>query len=368
MGSFFASCSVTGTTIVDNMDACIQLLIPTGFNEGMDKGLQINEEGGLVPFGFVIRGYYNDYGRLGGIKMDDNVKKIEEFFGISIEDVMVVCGRDGWDHEIFEFAKSQEERDDLISKIKNLEILKTMNMTFIHEKIYDFMCEGWDKLPTDKSQLTKYDWMGERFIECWENIEHLTMKEEDREKVLKTIMEKKRIDHPEWDEKTLRMISEMEINRGYVSLEYRHTYLGRYMQGKDFIALMQCRTEDFGDDMKKQYMFLRNLQHRTNNGLVLSQYGTQENNFKYTKKLNKKLDEIMDDGIGMYDYDLSDEELAEMTMEERQNTINGLLQKDYDREDVIEIIKELNGSVNENKLNKILDERSKEETEKLQKN
>ena len=75
----------------------------------------------------------------------------------------------------------------------------------------------------------------------------------------------------------------------------------------------------------------------------------------------------MDKGLGMFDYELSDEELAEIHMEERQSTIDGLLKKDYDREDVIEIIKELNGKVNENKLDKILDERNKEQTEELQK-
>lgn len=356
MGSFFASCGVTHTTIPDNMKTVIQLLIPTRREDGWDKGLQIySERPPFIPFGFPISGLYADYGEIDNIVRDKNVERLEEFFNLPIEEIITACGRSGWESEIFDGYLTKEERDEKILNIKNRNLLEVMNMVYIHTDIYEFMTKDWELLPTDTSQLKKYDFRGDFFLRSWENIKFITMSEGDKESVLNIIKNRIRLENPSYNDDLLKMMADREIIMDPISFEYRNTYLGRYILNKDFIYLMKCNIEDFGDDMKKQFMFLENF--RSIGTLVPSMYGSQENNFMFVRDLNKCLDKVIQDGLDMYsDNEMTDEELVEIKMGERDGVIKGLLDKEYDRSDVIDIIKELIGKdFNGSKLDEILD-------------
>lgn len=117
----------------------------------------------FVPFGFPIRGKYDDYGHIGNIVEDRNTNKLEEFFGVSIYDLCNTLSTDdrwwrfGIERRDFILDKqskneklTQEEEWDLAgykdwwnkSDPKNINILKNITICDIREEVYDLMIQS----------------------------------------------------------------------------------------------------------------------------------------------------------------------------------------------------------------------------------
>lgn len=166
MGSFYTTCSISNLTITEGQKMVSILLVPeTLFNQryteahfewrsnryrnidsvepvisdfddpnadpkdrtydssklGFEKGLQLDNY--FFPFGFPIRGKYYDYGYMRDICRDENVEMLEEYFGISIEDIL-------------SFVESSRPNE---CNPKNIDLLNRMYVTHIKEEVYDFL-------------------------------------------------------------------------------------------------------------------------------------------------------------------------------------------------------------------------------------
>jgi len=116
----------------------------------------------FVPFGFPIRGKYDDYGHIDNIVEDQNTKKLEEFFGASIYDLCNILATDdrwlrfGIERRDFILDKqskneklTQEEEWDLAdyknwwkeADPKNINILKNITICDIRGEVYDLMIQ-----------------------------------------------------------------------------------------------------------------------------------------------------------------------------------------------------------------------------------
>jgi hypothetical protein len=320
MGSFYANCSITNRTLIEGDSTYIQLLMPReyiyetkSFTE--KKGLQVSDEGPLtnyMPFGFPIKGKYDDYGKINEIIKDSNVKKLEEFFNLSIEDILEISmGED--------FSPQYEKYDTI----------KRLNCTYFDGKIYEYMCEGWEKLPTSKPKKQDYSreyYFGEiigNLIEYFNN-KHDALPNTIQQKI---------------DKKEKLTIEELDIYRQYITRGLGisiNTYLSRYE--KDFILTVGYDPKEFIDDMRKQYIFLSNLGYDgIGTKLGLSEYGGQETNWKFLLTLNRKLEEILtnehSDIWEEYDYSENrDEEILDILSSDKalkymKNKVNEILDK-----------------------------------------
>jgi hypothetical protein len=142
MGSFYSTCSVTGMTLTHQRVARL-LLVPSAYysdydsrNIFKDPGLVVSNEGAQAlfsPFGFAIYGTYYDYGQIADIVEDRNVKNLEDFFGLSIE-------------QIFDIAAGSASKNDETDPEK-LEILSRLTYTDIRAEIYEWLCKKQDRDP-----------------------------------------------------------------------------------------------------------------------------------------------------------------------------------------------------------------------------
>lgn len=113
MGCFDVSCGVSNMTIRSGDEAYLLLLIPNSMeldrNDKLSSNVLLKPTKNYVsndgttglyrPFCLPIKGKYNDYGGLENIKRDWTVKKLEEYFNISIQQILDIIGsnRDIWD-------------------------------------------------------------------------------------------------------------------------------------------------------------------------------------------------------------------------------------------------------------------------------
>jgi hypothetical protein len=115
MGCFNATCSLSDLTI-GHGDKCLLFpLIPVGFNSDKNgvikigpSSMYVSNEGSYMfftPMCFPIKGEYNDYGSLENIEEDENIKAIEKYFGMKIEDFVAIItdGRRGMDDSYSDF-------------------------------------------------------------------------------------------------------------------------------------------------------------------------------------------------------------------------------------------------------------------------
>lgn len=132
MGSFNATCSISGMTLTYGQSTYIQLLAPTMYTE---KNAILNEPGLLVaneyaqmffaPFAFPIKGQYDDYGYLTGIQPDENTRLLEDFFGVKIKHLVILL------------CSNKEDRDE--ANIQNRDIFEKLNFTYFRGEVYEFL-------------------------------------------------------------------------------------------------------------------------------------------------------------------------------------------------------------------------------------
>lgn len=127
MGSFNVACSVSNLSISSGTKVAFLPLLPSNYifseygNEAVvnpirKKSMILEPNEYFNPFCLPIIAQYNDYGSLENIVLDDNTKKIEEFFGITIQEFIdcVCCDRGITDH-FGENFKSYGLNKELIS-------------------------------------------------------------------------------------------------------------------------------------------------------------------------------------------------------------------------------------------------------------
>jgi hypothetical protein len=273
MGSFYATCSITKTTL-SHQRTYIQLLIPTKNYGDEFKGLRLGDERLIFtdwrPFGFPIKGDYYDYGDIDNIVRDKNIEKLENYFNIPIEDIITACGRDGWKDEI----KSD------VKDVKNLELIEKMTMTYFRGEIYEHLCEGWTDL--ENSNYWK---------ENFENLKKFEI-QDDPEKLKKHILE----EYPGLSEEEagVKILMRSLRNEG-------RTYISNYRQN-DFIRRLGYSVNDFTDDMKKQFQFLNSLSEMYM-PLTSSMYGGQQVNWLKIKKMNRYMNRLLSKDMEYYEID-----------------------------------------------------------------
>lgn len=110
MGSFYTTCSVSHM-VLTNQKTSIQLLVPnysTDFQEHL--GMIVSNYGSqcfFAPFGFPIHGRYYDYGGIEDIQRDKNVEMLEDFFNLSIDQIISNVGDDRW----YRYGIVEHEKD-----------------------------------------------------------------------------------------------------------------------------------------------------------------------------------------------------------------------------------------------------------------
>lgn len=176
MGSFFSQCSVTGLNIPDNAELVRLLLLPR-FSEvpsknlyteefPYDKGLHLSNDvpwANWVPFGFPLKGTYDDYGTISSVEEDENIKKLEEYFNISFDLILRAVHDTRWIQVLEsedEYYKRQRPNSPYL-EVTNLDKLKKLTYTDIKRDVYDRLVEMSDKLGK------RNWWSGQYTYEQW---------------------------------------------------------------------------------------------------------------------------------------------------------------------------------------------------------
>lgn len=150
MGSFYSSCSISHMRLT-NQRTSVQLLVP-GYGTDLQshKGMIVSNEGAQAfysPFGFPIHGRYYDYGYLEDIVEDRNTKMLEEYFNMSISDIIKFIGR---------------ERD-VPKDAKNVEFYNQLSMTYFRTEVLYHLQEGWQNIDLENPKKYKGDEMMSNF-------------------------------------------------------------------------------------------------------------------------------------------------------------------------------------------------------------
>jgi hypothetical protein len=319
MGSFYSTCSVTGMTL-SHQSVVRLLIVPSALsfedwrndqspirydsrNILKGKGLIVSNNGAQAvfsPFGFPIRGKYYDYGQIDEIQRDKNVKILEEYFGLSIEQIFDAASDDRWykygierpKECLAEIATLEEyvDNDDeiILTRKKALEDLKKkyhydiyespktwrlaeedpkhidtllrLTYTDIHAEIYDFLVEKQSKL--------KEWWCKEMEEEITEYLRDADFLKEEE------------------------LNAHTEIEKTLVKL---HGYNKRSfipdLCKDNFLNIFKIGSE-WEKEYRELYNFLLAL-GSLNKILLPSNYGSQEDNFSLLMALNRKANSLM---------------------------------------------------------------------------
>lgn len=301
MGSFYSTCSISDLTIIDGDKMYIQLILPSwvknpysidGEKYGCgEKGLRVSNEGSLaefVPFGFPIEGKYNDCGDITDIIPSRNIEMLEDFFGISIKDIIECASDDRWYKYGYLERDKRKERNDWIvgdNKMKNMDILKDLTITYFKKEHYDFLAEKW--IGSDsyfegvvKERTTKY-------LNILKKLDQHRPKNEVRkiftvDDITDKIREKYSIikDNGSNDKEFEQMIVNMQNHKSgdWWKSDWNYELYIPTISNYNMFKLLPIGSEDI-DDVRKQYTFIMNMYNLTK-VLRPSHYGSQENNFQ----------------------------------------------------------------------------------------
>lgn len=166
MGSFSVNCGLTGMTINYGDKATLIVMKPRESEQGNEtygSTLQVSNDATTMhftPVWYPIHGKYDDYGRLSNIVRDDNVKILEKFYDLPIQDLVnvVTSGR-----------KSDKFDDDLKCIIdpktgkyleKYVPILHYSGM-WVHGEVYEQLTsqapqDDYDRLDLGTPELLEF--------------------------------------------------------------------------------------------------------------------------------------------------------------------------------------------------------------------
>lgn len=301
MGSFYSTCSVSNMTLT-NQKTSILLLAP-GYSTDFKGHLNmiVSNDGAQAffsPFGFPIHGEYDDYGYIVNIQRDKNVQMLEEFFGVSIDDILRNIG----------------DTRSIPENIKNRELFETLGMTYFRTEVLEYLEKDWDKINIiDPEQYS----MGSRMVKLFKSLEKNKVSMEDP-RFLELISKKDKTE----DEKE-ELYDLMDLMNG--STLHENSYISSISKGNMFKILPIAI--DFKDDILKQYQFLITLGYELSRILIPSVYGSQDTNWKAQYELNEFVNDLLISDLKSYYCDDSEyEELEAMVKShERNKKLNNLL-------------------------------------------
>jgi hypothetical protein len=299
MGSFYSTCSVSNMTLV-NQKTSILLLSPGYTTEIGTTGMIVSNDGAqefYSPFGFPIHGEYYDYGYINNIQRDRNVEMLEDFFGISIDDIIKNIGDDR----------------DIPENIKNKEIFENLSMTYFRTEVLEYLQLGWDDI--NISNPGEYT-MGGRISKLLKSLSKKIYYDDTRLLELSSKKDKT-------DSEREELYELMDLVNGSAIRE--NSYITS-LSKLNMFKLLNI-TLDFKDDILKQYMFLTNLGFSLNKILLPSVYGSQDTNWLELYKFNNFVSELLIKDLK--DYYCDEEEYDEInsiiTSHERDKKINEIL-------------------------------------------
>jgi hypothetical protein len=301
MGSFYSTCSVSNMTLT-NQKTSILLLAP-GYSTDFKGHLNmiVSNDGAQAffsPFGFPIHGEYDDYGYIVNIQRDKNVQMLEEFFGVSIDDILRNIG----------------DTRSIPENIKNRELFETLGMTYFRTEVLEYLEKDWDKINIiDPEQYS----MGSRMVKLFKSLEKNKVSMEDP-RFLELISKKDKTE----DEKE-ELYDLMDLMNG--STLHENSYISSISKGNMFKVLPI--TIDFKDDILKQYQFLITLGYELSRILIPSVYGSQDTNWKAQYELNEFVNDLLISDLKSYYCDDSEHEELEAMVKshERNKKLNNLL-------------------------------------------
>lgn len=308
MGSFYSTCSVSSMTL-SNQKTSIQLLAPnhsTDFSEHLN--MVVSNDGAQAffsPFGFPIHGEYYDYGRIENIVRDKNVEMLEDFFGITIDNILENIGDDRYIPE----------------NIKNIEIFKKLGMTYYRTEVLEYLQSGWNNI--DLVNPKEYS-SGSRMTKLLKSLEDRKVDHSRYEELLK-IGKNKTEDQKE----ELYEIMDLMSN----SLKRENSYVNSLARPNMFTTLPI--TTEFKECILKQYQYIKTLGFELSRLLIPSVYGSQETNWASQYKLNDFVNDLL---AGDMKYELDN---------------NGWVGDEETEE--YEIVKDHAMKVRDRKINRILD-------------
>jgi len=280
MGSFYLTCSISHMTL-NHQKTSVQLLVPK-YNTKQYSSLNFKEHMNIIcsndgaqaffsPFGFPIRGRYDDYGHLHEICRDKNVEQLEEFFGIPIEDIINNIGR---------------VREDDLKDMKNREMYISLGMTFFRTEVLEFLERGWEN-----TNLTNPDkWSSEEYLKSF------------LDKVKNTPSDALRAELILKRSKGVKLTEEEQdifFDSFNTSSIWDKCYV-RCSRQSNFLKILPIDFVTQQDDIVKQWSWLSRLSYGLDRILLPSVYGGQEDNFIETYELNEFVNDLLIEDIKCY--------------------------------------------------------------------
>jgi hypothetical protein len=306
MGSFYLTCSVSHMTL-NHQKTSVQLLVPK-YNTKQYSSLSFEEHTNIIcsndgaqaffsPFGFPIRGRYDDYGHLHDIRRDTNVEQLEEFFGIPIEDIINNIGR---------------VREDDLKDMKNREMYISLGMTFFRTEVLEFLERGWEN--TNLTNPDKYS--SEEYLKSF------------LDKVKNTPSDALRAELILKRSKGIQLTEdELDIIFSSPYTTYERCYI-KCNRESNFLKIFPIDFVAQQDDIVRQWTWLTRLSYKLDRILIPSVYGGQETNFIDTYELNDFVNDLLIEDIKDYCGDWEDDadERAERIMKthNRNKALNQL--------------------------------------------
>lgn len=309
MGSFYATCSITDVSIIDNDKMYMQLILPTwvknphsidGEKIGCgEKGLRVSNEGAMaefVPFGFPIEGHYADYGDIDGIVKTRNVEMLEKFFNLSMEDIIGCATDDRWVRYGMDEDRDSGSHDWTIggNKMENIEILKQLTVTYFKKEHYDYLSEdfrGDDSYWMEESKK-RQNKMKKALKKLGKHNATISSKPKKPELTFEEITEEHISAYREVFLDEDETMTDDQIKIEYLSMQSYSNDSNDYKLSRldmqylfpipsiakyDMYALLPLTEEDF-TEVKKQHAFIINM-HSLYKVIRPSYYGSQSDNF-----------------------------------------------------------------------------------------
>jgi hypothetical protein len=261
---------------LNHQKTSVQLLVPK-YNTKQYSSLSFEEHTNIIcsndgaqaffsPFGFPIRGRYDDYGHLHDIRRDTNVEQLEEFFGIPIEDIINNIGR---------------VREDDLKDMKNREMYISLGMTFFRTEVLEFLERGWEN--TNLTNPDKYS--SEEYLKSFLDKVKNTPSDALRAELL--LKRSKGIQLTE---------NELDIIFSSPYTAYERCYI-KCNSESNFLKIMPIDFVAQQDDIVKQWTWLTRLSYKLDRVLMPSVYGGQETNFTETYELNDFVNDLLIEDI-----------------------------------------------------------------------
>jgi len=261
-----------------NQKTSIQLLVPTFSKDFSEhKGMIVSNDGAMcffAPFGFPIHGRYYDYGQIEDIERDANVEMLEDFFNLSIEQILENVGDDRW-HKYGEKrdGDSTDNHWKITGKdggaVKNQDVFLELGMTYFRTEVLEYLEEGWKDLIPGAKEHGQYT-IGGRIGQYFDEL------------------------------KKLRKEDKSIFGSKYESKYGTSLYLPSLIEISMW-DLLPITQETSGDEMLKQVTFLYNLGYRKLGKMLLpSVYGSQQDNWFETLKFNKFTNDLLVKDINEY--------------------------------------------------------------------